>query len=1129
MFNRGLDALLTALPSLGGLPPAALRRLLTGAWLDAVDQRDFGGIATGRDDDGRIRRLATALAVRVLLIEDLPAQERRACAFVAAECLGIAREMPPTEPNEPEPWALGSGQRFELVEEALLYLIAGYDANAALTGLALASASPVGEDPERSISEWALSRIRALLDLRRQVPADSPPEVQDDSLRGRLRHELWRRIGESVGAHILWLKMRQEEDPQASRQLRDLIRELEHQPGDVIGAAAHADLHLLCVLLAAACDETSERALRRLPSPPDDGGRFEAYQRQRANQMPLLWPAAADFAARALPGPSVHAVVSVPTGAGKSAVAELAIAQAVRDGWVLYLAPTNALVAQARRDLTRSLSPLAGVQVRDFLGGAEYTQLEGEALGVIADSNVLVMTPEKCSLALRQNPEAFDRLSLCVMDEAHLIADAGRRGVVAELVVAEVLHRSPEAKVLMLSALVEDPAELGSWLESATGREAIAVDRPWRPTRTLRALAGLAAEPATRLGGQARAYLAEHPKRGGLNVDWPLRLLAALHGAWTGEDPADYAIVDTGLTTKVRVLRNGRMQSTDHTAPTTRVLVQALAEHDHRVLAFLPGNRHAPFSYARALVGMPDRHTEVHRADVDALLTLADAEIGGPARAQEKLSEVHAAIEKRIAIHSSAMLAYERRASEIAFERGLAVVMFATGTLAQGLNLPATAVVIGGTSVGDRRQAKTPEGRARTRSQLLNAIGRAGRAQTAARSISIVVPDSPIAISANPDLRRAKATAEFLQHDDAEMTVASGLDDFIERSLNGTLDMRTMRVSEQTAFAFLSFTGETGDAEAVLQRTYAAHRARVTDSAEAIASTLRTLGTSFLANAGAPLWLATAAHRAGVTLPVATELHRILRARLEAEIAPESVEAWARWLVWILAEFPREVLDSALDRKPWESTAVEKIHAPGEGVGAAWDALANTMSSWLSGDPFMRVGAALHADTVPISSRRSSSDRMPRTIRAIREGFEFDLAALAGALVAIVATGLEEDGATEDGVEEGGANEGDAANGTWSLNTQAHRTLALLPLGIRLGAGSPESIALMRAGARPRVLAHLIASRIDIPESEDDAGLWTWAATIVESLEDPAFVDSIAQSDAERELLTAAAYVTGEL
>lgn len=327
-------------------------------------------------------------------------------------------------------WALGSGSRFEIVEESLLYLIAGYDANAVLTATALDTVPSAAEPPERAISEWALKRIRLLLDLSRNVPSDSAPSLGDDqSLRSTVRHELWRRIGETVADHVSWLKMRRAEDAEASDRLRELVRLLERHPDDdAHGPAAHAALHHLCLLLEAACDETSARALRQLPAPEDDGGRFEAYKRQRAGRMPLLWPAAADYAARALPGPVSHAVVSVPTGAGKSAVAELAIAQAVRAGWVLYLAPTNALVRQARRDLARAVGSLEGVQVRDFLGGAEYTQLEGETLGTIADSHVLVMTPEKCSLALRQNPAAFEHLSLCVLDEAHLIGEDGTRG-----------------------------------------------------------------------------------------------------------------------------------------------------------------------------------------------------------------------------------------------------------------------------------------------------------------------------------------------------------------------------------------------------------------------------------------------------------------------------------------------------------------------------------------------------------------------------------------------------------------------------------------------------------------------------------------------------------------------------
>ena len=74
-------------------------------------------------------------------------------------------------------------------------------------------------------------------------------------------------------------------------------------------------------------------------------------------------------------GDAVHAVVSMPTGSGKSFVAELAVSQAVGLGWCLYLAPTNALTDQIRNDLRNALNPL-GTEVLAFVGDQEYSLLK---------------------------------------------------------------------------------------------------------------------------------------------------------------------------------------------------------------------------------------------------------------------------------------------------------------------------------------------------------------------------------------------------------------------------------------------------------------------------------------------------------------------------------------------------------------------------------------------------------------------------------------------------------------------------------------------------------------------------------------------------------------------------------
>ncbi|MGH3628084.1 MAG: hypothetical protein ACRDRL_11685, partial [Sciscionella sp.] len=82
----------------------------------------------------------------------------------------------------------------------------------------------------------------------------------------------------------------------------------------------------------------------------------------------------------------------------------------------------------------------------------------------------------------------------------------------------------------------------------------------------------------------------------------------------------------------------------------------------------------------------------------------------------------------------------------------------------------------------------------------------------------------------------------------------------------------------------------------------------------------------------------------------------------------------------------------------------------------------------------------------------------------------------AGALGAIVAAGRETD-----------------PEGPWLLSADSARALALLPLAVRFGASTPSTIAWMRAGARPRVIAHLLDRLIEAPSDMSDEELRQWA------------------------------------
>ena len=61
MFNRGIDALLAALPAIAGLDVAEIRRLLTRAWLETTDVRIGAELIAGGNPSADLRRLATAL------------------------------------------------------------------------------------------------------------------------------------------------------------------------------------------------------------------------------------------------------------------------------------------------------------------------------------------------------------------------------------------------------------------------------------------------------------------------------------------------------------------------------------------------------------------------------------------------------------------------------------------------------------------------------------------------------------------------------------------------------------------------------------------------------------------------------------------------------------------------------------------------------------------------------------------------------------------------------------------------------------------------------------------------------------------------------------------------------------
>jgi hypothetical protein len=628
MFDAYARSLLVDVPELEGLTGDVAARALSRAYLALLHFR------TNREEASQdvtktqafLRRLANALMFQVILVPEKPLKERRAAAFAAAEAIALVSDFLALANVQAENKSeLFHAERFARVEAALLYLFSQYDACAA--GVLTLSAPLIQstEQIDEAASNWCASRIE---DLCRLKIADKtvqtfpynfsaaaslrPRDLAQDTI-GRMYAEL----GYAVVDFSNWLSggftgldssiARIDALLSALSPTRDAV-----SPGQV--GHDYARIYHLGTLLKLLFPELSERALCHVvPSPTDmDEVAYRQYLSIRAkgtekiSGRPFLWPSAAEYVRECILGNARHAVVSMPTGSGKSFVGELAVSQSLHSGWVLYLAPTNALAEQIRGDLRLGLETL-GTEILAFIGDQEYSTFSTDSVTQMQVNSVAVMTPEKCALALRLSPDAFASCSLVVFDECHLIGDSGStRGPTAELVLSHLMLRAPQCRFLLMSAIIQNPDDLAGWLETATGQIARPVSILWRPTRTLRSILGVESASFQAAASSARDYLASLSKtRKKHEFTAKCALAACLQGAWQSEDEPDYGTVPINCDAQLSVKREeqaGQWRYTydaDSWVNATAInLSVLLAQRQIQTLVFTPASKHYPFSNA---------------------------------------------------------------------------------------------------------------------------------------------------------------------------------------------------------------------------------------------------------------------------------------------------------------------------------------------------------------------------------------------------------------------------------------------------------------------------------------------------------------------------------------------------
>ncbi len=153
-------------------------------------------------------------------------------------------------------------------------------------------------------------------------------------------------------------------------------------------------------------------------------------------------------------------LVCAPTGAGKTVVGEFAVHLALAAGGkCFYTTPLKALSNQKHSDFV-------GRYGKDQIG-----LLTGD-LSVNANAPVVVMTTEVLRNMLYSDSPLLQGLSYVVMDEVHFLADRMRGAVWEEV----ILHLADEVRLVSLSATVSNAEEFGGWIQTVRGDTTVVVD-----------------------------------------------------------------------------------------------------------------------------------------------------------------------------------------------------------------------------------------------------------------------------------------------------------------------------------------------------------------------------------------------------------------------------------------------------------------------------------------------------------------------------------------------------------------------------------------------------------------------------------------------------------------------------
>ena len=378
-------------------------------------------------------------------------------------------------------------------------------------------------------------------------------------------------------------------------------------------------------------------------------------------------------------------LVAAPTGAGKTIVGEFAIHLAIeKNQKVFYTTPIKALSNQKFAELVARYGP----NRVGLLTGDTNTN---------SDAQIVVMTTEVLRNMIYANSDSLIDLGFVVMDEVHYLADRFRGAVWEEV----ILHLPKDVKLVSLSATVSNAEEFGAWLEEVRGDTEIVVSEH-RPVPL---------DQHVLFGDELMELFAAGSKNQRVNAELVQKHSSKLR-------------IPIGKFTKGKKPK-GELDRRFSRIPKVSKpeVVEILEDNDLLPAIFFIFSRVGCDAAVRACHQYGVRlTTREEQAEIRYLVEEKTSSIADEDLATLGYFEWLSGLERGVAAHHAGMLPAFKEVVEELFLKKLVRVVFATETLALGINMPARTVVL------ERLDKFNGESRVQiTPGEYTQLTGRAGR------------------------------------------------------------------------------------------------------------------------------------------------------------------------------------------------------------------------------------------------------------------------------------------------------------------------------------------------------------------------------------------------------------------